>query len=264
MNEVEKIELIEAYHYQRLRPEEQTLFEELLAVDNDFAAEVRAYDELLDGLDMLHIEDFEARLQAWEARYHTPNAQPELRIEKGGSFLSFTKRWYAAAALACCLFLPLAYYGIMHQTQHQRTFAAHFAPAPAIVMEAQRNSSAVDNGIEQLTKATHFYNDHRYSEALPLLEAYAQAHGKDVRLALYIGVCKLALEQTDAAVADLQWAAQSTDDNLAASRAEAQWTLALAYLRKGEIAPCKSLLQAIINEPNHNYQKQATQLLNEL
>lgn len=266
MNELEKIELIEAHHYRQLTDQEQTMFEELLAADKEFADAVQAYEHLFDGLDMLHLEDFEARIQLWETRCNSnESAQPPatLQIHKGGSAIMSPKRWYIAAA--CMLLAPAAYFGIMHQTQYQRTFAAYFAPAPAIVMEAYRsNLSDTNTQIELLKQAIHFYNDGDYTQALPLLESYAKNNAKDARIALYLGVCRLSLGQTDAAIDDLQLSAQSTDDNLADSRAEAQWTLALAYLRKKDLAQCKTLLQQIVNQPNHNYQSQAAQLLNEL
>lgn len=276
MNHLDKIELIEQYHNGFLVGEGLSDFEAQMAQNPDFAAEVEDYCSVLVGFDMLHLEAFEAQLQGFEARacaaeaaQQTPAApvaektplaaQPvKLQATKGGRWFNFRN---IAAAVAFLVFVPMSYFMLMGQGTR---FDEHFTPSAALI-QSERNTAEKDAKRDACKAAFTAYNTPKnYKNALPLLQKYATDYGMTPQIELYIGVCYLSLDNLPEAINHLTQVASQNNVNNIDQRQEAEYMLALAYLRQKETAKTKALLAKIQAENYHNFKKQAAKLAAEL
>ena len=73
MNDFKKIELLEKLHQNNLTEEDHLLIEELKQNDQDFEKEIKAYSDLLDAFDALHVDNFKENLNAFENKYSSFN-----------------------------------------------------------------------------------------------------------------------------------------------------------------------------------------------
>ena len=276
MNHLDKIELIEQYHNGLLVGESLSDFEAQMAQSPDFAAEVEDYCSVLLGFDMLHLEAFQAQLQGFEARacaaeaaQKTP-AEPEaektplttqpvkLQATKGG-------RWFnvrnIAAAVAFLVFVPMSYFMLMGQGTR---FDEHFTPSTALI-QSERNTAEKDAKRDACKAAFTAYNTPKnYKNALPMLQKYAADYGMTPQIELYIGICYLGLEQLPEAINHLTVVVTQNNVNNIDQRQEAEYMLALAYLRQNEPAKTKELLAKIQGQEYHNFKKHAAKLAVEL
>lgn len=267
MNHLDKIELIEQYHNGFLVGESLSEFEAQMAQNPDFAAEVEDYCSVLMGFDMLHLEAFEAQLQGFEARacaaeaaQQTPTTAQHVKLQatKGGRWFNFRN---IAAAVAFLVFVPMSYFMLMGQGTR---FDEHFTPSAALI-QSERNTAEKDAKRDACKAAFTAYNTPKnYKNALPLLQKYATDYGMTPQVELYIGVSYLGLDNLPEAINHLTAVASQNNVNNIDQRQEAEYMLALAYLRQNDTAKTKALLAKIQAENYHNFKKQAAKLAAEL
>jgi hypothetical protein len=273
MNHIDKIDLIERYHQHKLTADEQQHIAQLMQTDLDFANEVEDYCCLLQGFDMLHLENFAAQLQCFEQaakqqeqhQHEAPMtiAQPSttLKAQKGGAWFNWRNM---AASIAFLVFIPLAYFALMGQAS---LFDEHFLPTSASLAEGPHRGATdalTPEGKARQEALTTYDTRKNYAEALPLLQKYADTYGKSNQIQLYIGVSQLYLNQLDQAITSLQTVINSTEAKKQDEHQEAEFMLALAYLRKQNYTECKLVLDKIKANNYHNYKKQADKLAAEL
>lgn len=97
-----------------------------------------------------------------------------------------------------------------------------------------------DNQTLQNAAEADFSNG-QYAKALTSLEALLQQNPGDLTAALYKGICLIELDRPAEARSVLQPLASGTS----ALRADAQWYIALSYLKEKDTARCKTVLQQI-------------------
>lgn len=114
---------------------------------------------------------------------------------------------------------------------------------------------------DELTQALRPYNAHRYGEAADRIGAYLQKHTEPVALRLYYGISLLETGETEQAI-DQFIELNNTLIKSNYTRA-ADWYLALAYLRSGQLDTSRTLLREIA-QSQHPNAVQAQNLLNAL
>jgi tetratricopeptide (TPR) repeat protein len=121
---------------------------------------------------------------------------------------------------------------------------------PAAAFVTQGSSDAA------LGQATADFNQGRYAAALPVLLSALKDSPDDAELRFFVALCQIETGDIDSAIAALKSLENS------AWGEEAQWHLALAYLKKGDAAACQSVLKSI--GPGSPHVKEAARLLEKM
>ncbi|MBX2891264.1 MAG: tetratricopeptide repeat protein [Saprospiraceae bacterium] len=246
MNEI-LYEFLRKYRLHQLSAEEQTAFEQRLTDDPAFAQEVSEYATMLAAIQQEGDRQLEARLSEYAQELLQAEKEPVLQTSNVRAMNTYRKFFYAATAVLALLLaaLPFLLNEGPGQTPEQ-LFAAHFATpaAPAVrdaapsawqTAYAQGDYAAAVAGLQQLLGDASFA---RRSEAL-----------------LYLGVSQLALGKADEALAALRQVSSDSYDWDAA-----QWYTALALLKAGKVDEAKIIVDDVVHQNGHPFQKEAKAL----
>lgn len=125
-----QLEQLERYMQGELQDDERLAWEDQLQSDEAFREVVEDYTDILIGFDALHLEQFEANLQSWEANYQNEMqteiaaelspipAKTQLHTEPAARVIPMASRWKrytAAAAAVVALALPVGWYITQNQ-----------------------------------------------------------------------------------------------------------------------------------------------------
>lgn len=133
----------------------------------------------------------------------------------------------AAAGLALFLLRPLLF---------PPSLFDQYAEYPALAL-AQKSSA----GPADWSAAETAFNSGRYAAAEMPLEQYLAAYPTDMQAQLYLGICKMELDKHTEArqiFGELVQGGESFKDY-------AQWYMALSYLKAGDAAACRRVLDGI-------------------
>jgi len=154
--------------------------------------------------------------------------------------------WAIAAAIA--LLVAAVWFVMRPQPPLYQQFALHTPP------QFTERSGA----FTAATTAETSFKKGDYATALTALQQLAQQRPDDPTVAFYSGVCQLELQQTNAARAVFTTLA----NGVSVWREEAQWYVALTYLRENDLEKCKQVLGTI--QPDAERYKSAVRLLKKL
>jgi tetratricopeptide (TPR) repeat protein len=154
--------------------------------------------------------------------------------------------WMAVAAILIIVLVSI----VALPPKEQRLYAQlrHFPEANFVSKGANNDAS--------LNEANQAFNHQDYSTALAAFESYLKTHPDHTEAKLFAAFCQLELKNYPAAETAFKALHNSTLAD------EADWFLALTYLREKDRDRCKSQLQQI-NSGNPHYQD-AQQLMHEL
>lgn len=169
----------------------------------------------------------------------------------GGRMFRLAPTWWAAAAALAATVVAAWFF--LRPPTNERLYAQYGA-----FPEADFTVRGDEPGFGDLSAAEATFNRKDYAEALRQLTAYLGNKPDDAQARLYAGLCHLELRQYDEAAAIFQQIGRST--NVWAD--EANWFLALAYLRQDKPADCRRILENI--RPESGRYEQAASLLKEL
>lgn len=247
---MERIEQIEQYLLGGGTPQARAAFEAELQQDPALRGELESYRLLIEGIERAGARQFEQQLAGWEARARAEEAFPARESEGGGRIRSLNWMRYAAAA---AVLLLLGLFWVLRPqpaASPEALFAEHFSPYEDILQQR--------GGAQQaLELAMQAYNAQQYAAAAPQLEALADSLPA---AALYAGISRLATGEP-AAAENLLLRARNANPLLAEV---ADWYLALAALRAGDLSRAKTRLQAIAAQSGAYRSREAAALLKSL
>lgn len=228
----ELYELFERYLDDELDNAERADLERRLTEDASLSAEFQKYKVIRESIQGQIGEE-----EAGKALAETLQGlgeeffPPKDKIVKG----IFRRYWIAAAltAAACLLLflLPL-------QTDLYSTYREF--PTAAFTVKG-------DKGSALLLQAETAFNEKKYEKALPFLDAYLAQYPDQLEPLYYKGLCLLETgEHAGARDIFSRIAAGSS-----AFAEDAQWYLALAFLREKDYEGCKEALKAIAPDSRH-------------
>jgi predicted Zn-dependent protease len=253
MNEEEKIQWMEDYLYQRLTPEQSLVFQQQLKDDPDFRKEVELHQLLLKGITL------ESKVSQFREHLHTLREEvPVITINT----ISETPRatillWRWVASVAAVLLIGLLYFWYAQPPTNEALFAQYYQPYRGSVLATVLRGDSV---LTLEKKAIQAYDNHRYQQAIPLLEQVVQQREGNVNWRFYLGIAYLEVGQLNKAVNTLHGVAQNPQGLF---QKQAQWYLALAYLKQNQTGQARKTLQALTKQPGV-YAEKAAQLLSEL
>jgi len=148
-------------------------------------------------------------------------------------------------------------------TSGETLFRRHFEPYPSTrpIVRGMSDERGVQDlaGEDDTSSALALYRARDYRGALAALEKSRERAPRDPMVLFYAGVSRLALGNAREATRDLEEVALLGSSEF---RAPAEWYLALAHLRNGDLGAARSRLERIA-EAGGFYRAQARALLSE-
>ncbi len=237
-------DLIDRYFENSLSPKEQKLFNDLLQNDSDFKDEFLFQKDLKQVIAISQQEELRSTL-----------SQIEGKVQKNSRFMIVPKRWMVAASLL--LITTLGTWGVksLYYPSNEVIYETYFQADRNTIQPVVRGENL--NTIEY--RAFVAYETRDYYKAINLFNSVKTPD--ETYIVYYKGLCFLALEKADEAIALLNQVADRTplegkSDDL---REKANWYLAMAYLKNNEINKAISKLSLITNDSSSNFKKQEAQ-----
>jgi tetratricopeptide (TPR) repeat protein len=252
-------ELIDKYLGGELKPEEKASFEKRLATEPALSEQVALHRQITASfkssgrasmLAMLAEED--AKMPAYH-QVEVAEEKPEAKV------IAFDNRsrqmYYWAAAVVLLLLVPFIFI-IRNNTSSDRIADKYFQP-----YEYQGGTANGDTA-DLSTKAMQYYTRNEHASAVTLLDKLLGNNtAAEAEVQFYKGNSHLALNHATEAIASFE-AVLAMPANQYTE--EAQWYLALSYIKAEEKAKAKELLNTIVDTQNHPFHKDATELLKKL
>ncbi len=230
--------LIQRYFENNLDYHQKQKFEELMATDPEFNAEVNFQQKVKKAIELKEISSLKSHLQSIDAS------------KKISSLW-----WYAAASVL--LLLGITWW--ISSPGHLKTnqfYTAYFEPYPNVVAPLVRSNQ----GDEELaSRAFAFYDQGLYGESAVAFEQLYRESRENYAL-LYQAISLMADGHTEKAIPLLEgqdWSEAPTYTSVAS------WYLALAYLNNQQASKAEPLLQNVADS-DHNLSIPAKKILEEL
>ncbi len=169
----------------------------------------------------------------------------------GGRLFRLAPAWWAAAAALAATVVAAWFF--LRPPANERLYAQYGA-----FPEADFTVRGDDPAASDLSAAEVAFNQKNYAEALQQLATYLSSHPDDAQTRLHAGLCHLELKQYTEATTIFQQIGSSA--NVWAD--EANWFLALTYLRQDKRPDCVRVLGQI--GPDSGRYEQAAELLRKL
>ncbi|MEO7308016.1 MAG: tetratricopeptide repeat protein [Ferruginibacter sp.] len=225
----EIIDKIEQYLNDEMQPQERKDFEWQLENDEELKNDFQLYNSINNTMKAEEVSEDEHELaktlQQLNRKYILPGHV------KQGNF----KKWLAAAAAVLIILIGTVYVLTNKETSPEKLYASYSEHAP-VKIQLRGNTGDSLAGM-----AADKFNNKKYNEALPLLQAYVKQQPDDIQMNISLGICYLEMsrftdaEQVFSAIAAGQTAYAET----------ANWYLALTALKQKDIEKCRSILSRI-------------------
>lgn len=250
--------LIDGYLRKTLTLSVQHQVKERMASDDAFREEVQFRQVLQQAARRRGQQNLEALLVVADEELDGAEEEGESQTAKLRRLPML--RWVAIAASV--LLLVAVGWWVFRSPEPQVLYTAYYEPFPNLIAPIDKSETA-----ESLpAKALQAYERKNYQEAVQHFEALQQAANRSVTDSLvfsadeqlYYGLSLLENRQERAAIAMLNTIA---DDPNARYQQAAQWYLALAWLKVGDLDKSKVVLDLILDEPEHRYYAKAQDLV---
>lgn len=262
MGNVDRSRLIEAYHRGTLKGADKAYLKQLMSEDPSFKQEVADYKQIYNGLEALHIEQFQLNLNKMEAKYETTNNV--VAMNGSSAVIRPMRKLYAVAAAVALLICCTVTYNMMMPTVFEQHFAA--SQSIAVHIESTRAGGQTISTAEQIKKSAFTaYQKKEYTKSIDLLKDYINTYpekaSKDYQSMLVLGVAQLAANQIEGGAKTLAQIINGTDSSY---KQEAEWMWALGQIKLEHMDVAKKVLQEITLQKEHIHQEDAAEVLGQL
>jgi len=262
MANVDKSRLIEAYHRGALKGADKAYLKQLMSEDPSFKQEVNDYKQIYNGLEALHIEQFQLNLNKMEAKYKTTDNV--IAINNNKLNVRPIRKMYAVAAAIALLVCCTITYNLMLPSVFDQHFAA--SQSIAVHIESTRAGGQTISTAEQIKKSAFVaYQKQEYTKSIDLLKNYINAYpekaSKDYQSMLVLGVAQLATNKAENATKTLGEIINGSDSSY---KQEAEWMWILGQIKLNHIDVAKKTLQTITLQKGHIHQEDAVEVLGQL
>ena len=253
-------DLIDLYLLDKLSPVERKRFEDEMLKNDDLSKEVEIMQHIMAGFERKNeIEAADAMLNTSEEQIKTIIANVENNHKPP---VKRTKLFVAMTAIAAGIAL-LLYIGFQPEYTSQELYDSFYTPL-AYEYIPSRGGTLSDNKEFLLQQAIAAYNQGNYTEALNLFDsitANIDAEETTEEIKFYAALCMTKTGKEQAALEELESIAYSVDSEF---KQDAQWNLALVYLKIGERNKCRQILMNIIENVDNPYTEDSNILLDKL
>lgn len=233
-------ELINAYLEGTLSAEDQELFENLIAQNPEYKAELEAQRKIKAAISLSEREN----LRGFLNEIDRTKAKPKSNL----------KSWIFSTTAACVLVLVGYFLWIMlSRSPGEKLYDRHYETYPNLIAPSTRGQSPND------LKALAFlaYDNGNFEQAAALFERH-QAQADSEYALLYLGICQLELGRPEKAIPVLNLVPSSSE-----SKEIAAWYEALGYFKLNMLEKGKEALQ-ITAESANPFQTEAQEILKSL
>lgn len=233
-------ELINAYLEGTLSPEDKELFENLIAQNPEYMAELEAHRKLKAAITLSERENLKGFLASIEPK--------ETKVKTN------TKSWLFSAAAACIVVI-VGYFlwTTLSMSPGEKLYARHYETYPNLIAPSTRGEAGADLKAEAFLA----YDNGNFEQAAALFEKL-QAQSNSEYALLYLGICQLELGRPEKAVPVLNLIPSSSD-----SKGITSWYEALGYFKLNMMDKGKAALQVTAAKAN-SFQTEAQAILKEL
>jgi tetratricopeptide (TPR) repeat protein len=228
-----------------LSESERLKIEEKMKTDQAFAQEVALYQSIEGGLRLKGNKALKAQLNEIHNRVVPEASKPKVRQLSTGSWLAI------AASIALLILAGYFLLGPASNTS-DNLFAAHYE---RFEWNAETRSTQTD----ELQQLTQLYNSQNTGEFLQAAENGQWSPAQNPQLALALGSSYLEQGQYEKAIQYFETASTNT-----LFESEAQWYLALTYLKQEKTDKTIEILQNLEQQNTSFYANKAQQLLDKL
>ncbi|WP_299681925.1 hypothetical protein [uncultured Tenacibaculum sp.] len=234
-----KSSLIDKYFQNMLSTKEETIFNELLITDNEFAREFKFQKDVKVSLEILERRSLKKYLQ---------------EIENTHFYKEKTNFFYLKLIASITLLFAIVNSSELfnfNKTDHKRLYASYFTTFDNVIYVMNRGEDE-DNLKKEAFLA---YENKEFNVAVFMLSnAYEETQESD--LLLYLGISLLASDQYEKGQSILLKYLQLNSKY----KVQAQWYIALSYLALNKTVESKKYLQQIAIG-SHKFKKQEVELL---
>jgi tetratricopeptide (TPR) repeat protein len=237
MDEQTKYERIESYLAGTMAPVERLQFEQELAADSSLANEVELHEQLQSSLRGEKIHKFRAALQAVDTHWQNPAGKParNRRLRR-----LFRPALAVAAAVALLLIAWQLFSPHGRPDVSAQQFAAYFEPYQMVL--SQRSAAELPERAALLNLAIKQYAEGQFAEAAIAFRQLEQGEPGNIAFRFYRALALLASGQADEAIPVFETVLARSGHLFSE---QSRWYLALAYLKTGQEAEAKRLLEGI-------------------
>lgn len=165
---------------------------------------------------------------------------------------SFQSHWYMIAASITFLILLGGAFRLMNPVKYTNNtlFEMYYTGENAHNL----TRSAGNSNDEAMSK----YREGDFNGALVLFNEILGKDADNMYIRYYTGIASIEINQNDRAVKEFKYIINKKNNMFVEN---AEWYLALSYLRKNKVKESKTLLTQIINNSSNSHNKEATQIL---
>lgn len=253
-------DLIDLYLLDKLSSQQRKNFEEEMLRDDDLRKEVEVTQRIITGF------EHKGETEAIDAMYNLSEEQIKTIIagvEKNRHKQSVKKTWLYPVIAGMVASIALLYIGFQPKYSSGELYDNFYAPISYEYIPSR--GGVLDNERQHLLEqAIANYNQSNYAEALVLFDSIiANLEEEPVleEVIFYMALCMAQTGKENAALKKLELIAVSSDSEF---REDAQWNLALLYLKIGERNKCRNILKDITGSGDSPYIGDANSLLDKL
>lgn len=259
----EVFDTVKKYYNGVLPDDERSAFENKVMEDTAFAEEARSYARMLEAIDRFGDKELDAELTQLGRKLMAEGEQahtaPEETTAKIRTLRPQRWVWVAAAAVFVILILSIPFLNSDPATSPEELFAAHYVPKD---IPGSRSETDPTPSEELWRAAAEAFSAKKYEEAAGLFEQVISdsTSTKKSEAWLFLGITRIELKQTEKAIEAFERVSQSS-----LSVADANWYMALSYLRINQPEKARPLLEEIVQYPPDSERKsQAEKILSQL
>lgn len=255
--------MIDLYLLDKLSPQERKDFEEEMLRDNELHKEVIIMQRIMTGFERKgETEAIEAIHNMSEEQVKSIIADEEGKYKQPKQPAKKTWLFSVIAGVAASVAL-LLYIGFQPKYSSEELYNSFYAPF-AYEYIPSRGGTLNDNQEHLMKQAIAEYNQESYVKALALFDSITtniNAGKVPEEVIFYIALCMAQTDKENLALEKMESIASLND---AEFKDDAQWNLALLYLKLGDRDKCRNLLDDIVNAENNLYANEASKLLDKL
>lgn len=240
-NLYENIELLADY-VEGLLPEESS---QKIKIQSENDVHLRS---IIDGIDYYIKQNGREAFDKYYAKLNTP------RLQKTKSS---SKLWIGIAASIC--FLLLSYFSLQYVNNYQYTkILSQSVETPYPAYQITKASDG------EVSKALQLYNQNKFEDANKAFaeEIASDKHSSD--LLFYAALSNLYTGTNSSLNNSISLFNQVLKQKNSVFLPQTEWYLSIAYLKNKQYSEAKTLLQTIVNKPDHFKQSEAKILLKHL
>ena len=231
-------EQIELYLNKEMSSAEQADFEARMASDGFLKASVDLHRNLARAITNKEEIELEEKLQRIGKEYFAEKAKQRFSLWNN-------RNWMIAASISLLVIAGTWLFLSMPQgPQHQELFAANYEPY-AIPDGFQGLRSESGDTTDPLTQAVGQYGKKEYAKALQSFQQLPDSSLNTPLVQICVGICYLQTGEVSQAQQRFEQLLQSEDRFF---KSPAQWYLALSYLKAGNEARAKELLETLTTD----------------